>query len=103
MTKIELFREIYSLYEKGSRWLESIPNDIRDGYFDNTYVNCLNKEINLLMSKIYTESEIEDIEWFLYEWNDSHDLCATLNGVTYTFKDIDDYIEFLIKCGWEKH
>jgi len=101
MSKLELFREIYRLHQTKDEWIESVPSDIRDSYFENTYVECLQRQIDLLINEVFDKEEREDIEWFLYEWNDGHHLEAILNGVTYTFKNIDDYIEFLIKCGWE--
>ena len=101
MSKLELFREIYRLHQLKTEWIESVPSDIRDSYFENTYVECLQKQIDLLMNEVFSKEEREDIDWFLYEWDDNHDLEVILNGVTYTIKNIDNYIEFLIKCGWE--
>lgn len=102
MSKLKLFEEIYQLHESREKWIKSVPSDIRDSYFDNTYVNSLQKQIDLLMDTVFTASEKFEIEWFLYEWYCNRMLNAVdQNGSQHSLGGIDDYIEFLTNEGWD--
>jgi hypothetical protein len=101
MSKIELFRKIYDNHCKTEKWIDSIPSDIRTAFYDNTYIETLQQQSDMLIKQIFSEEEIGDMEWFLYEWANGGDRIWRINGQEFGFENIDDYIEMLVEHrGW---
>jgi hypothetical protein len=102
MHKLDIFREIYRLRREGDEWLDKIPKEVSSVFFENPYVDSLYRINDLLTKKVFTESEIEDMDWFLVDWFFSQDLAAVLNGKEVAIHSIDDYINLLINEGnWD--
>lgn len=102
MHKLDIFREIYRLRREGDAWLDKIPVEISAAFFDNPYADSLCKTIDLLTREVFTEPEIEDMDWFLVDWFFSQDLAAVLNGNEVAIHSIDDYINLLMNEGnWD--
>lgn len=72
MTKTELVKQIYKLYEQGRDHLKftSVEEQL---IIDNIYVETLEKTIDLLMQQLFTEAEREIIDLFLFELRDASD------------------------------
>lgn len=105
MHKLDIFREIFRLHQEGDAWLDKIPEEVCTAFFYNPYVESLCKTIDLLTAKIFTESEIEDMDWFLSEWFFSQGLKSdslVLNDKEAPINSIDDYINLLVSEGkWD--
>lgn len=102
MTKIELFRKIYGDHCKTEQWIDSIPSDIRDAFYDNVYTETLQSQNDMLIKQIFSEDEIGEMEWFLYEWNNRSDMIWRINDQEIGFENIDDYIKMLVEHrGWK--
>jgi len=102
MTKIKLFRKIYENHCKTEQWIDSIPSDIRTAFYDNLYIETLHGQNDMLIKQIFSEDEIIDMEWFLYEWSNRSDMTWRINGQEKGFENIDDYIEMLVEHrGWK--
>lgn len=97
MKKTEIFKLMYTHYSVGSDFIDKIPTDISDSYFDNPYCNSLWKMIDILSEELFTYEEQQWIDWFLFEWHDNRDLYVTFDDVDYTFDTIDEFIDILIK------
>lgn len=103
MTKIDIFRKLYENHKESKNWLDLIPSDISLAFFDNTYVSILQDQSNMLLKHIFTESELADIEWFLYEWSNDSELYVYVGRYKHRFSSVEYYIDFLIKHrGWKE-
>jgi hypothetical protein len=77
-------------------YLNSIPADIADAFFDNEYVNEYDKMVNTLVSSLMTSEQEDWFFYFLYEWSPGHEICVDTN--TYTPDNVSEVLEFL----WEE-
>ena len=83
---------------EGDQFLNQIPRQIRDGYFDNPYVEALNKQVDLLLRTwLNSDTLLEEISWFLYDWNVERDLNEIIMaaGKKYTINSVDDFLNYL--------
>ena len=95
MTKIDLLRKYLQLHEDGSLWLDSVPPEIRTGFFDNPYCYALASSIEMMLPSIFSSGLVELISWYLYE--KGSDGVIEDNGKKYTISTIDDIIDFAIQ------
>lgn len=59
-----------SLYDKtraNELYIQSIPRDIRDGVFDNEYVNNLQLQLEFALKIFLPDSLLDDLYTLLYE------------------------------------
>lgn len=102
MNKIEIFKIIYEHHKFGEEFLDSIPWQIRDGYFDNPYVESINAIKNHLLREVFTVDELFVIEWFLYDMMCRGGTVYSPDGEQFEIASFDEYIEYLKKYeGWE--
>lgn len=95
MSKLELFRKIVAEHERASKWIDSIPPEIRNAYFDNPYVGAFANISDMLMAAVFTADELVAVEWWLYEWNANNDLYISLNDMKFKFETLDGYCAYL--------
>ena len=101
INKIELARKIMHRMAMGIEWATSVPADL-DDFFDNPYVESLMDVLEEFKELVFTESEIEAINWFCYTWASTKEPLS-FQGEMYTFKDANEYVKFLIeKEGWTR-
>jgi len=94
MSKEQLFREIYKLYQEAEEYLNKLPDDIRySGYiFDNGCINPLMIMKDRLMEAAFGE-HYQSVEWFLYEWQPGYEV--GVDGVETKIHNIDEYIAWM--------
>ena len=98
MTKIELFRDIYKNHVRSQNWLDEVPREINQAFFDNPYVDNLNNTQTLLIRQCFGQWA-EAIEWFLYEWSPGMVCSPGPDLGDFLIYSIDQYIMYLQK--WE--
>lgn len=92
MKKSDVFRKIVKLNKESTEFLDSIPVEINEAFFDNPHSNAIGM-INDLLIKAYFQEHAESIFWFLYEWKPFAEV--EYCGVTEKIKDIDHYIDWM--------
>ena len=92
-----LIKELLKYNEMGEKWLESIPQDIRQSFYDNNYTEMLYLQKECLM-RFAVKDLFEDVYWFLYEWKPGYQIINP-NGKEYIINDVDDYIKYLSDEG----
>lgn len=102
MNKSELVKKLYETYDKGEQWLQEIPNEINEAFFDNPAIESQAEMIQILMGYILTEDERAAVGWFFHEWYYNRKLSIHLNDEEFKFLCIDDYLSYLQSHeGWE--
>jgi len=76
--------------EDADRWLDSVPGEINDAFFDNPYINAYQAMLHLFLAKCGAE-----IEWFFYEWSTDPALSLIDSGKEFTLDSIDEVVEYL--------
>lgn len=102
--QLKIFLEKYKEYERiGDEFMNKIPRQIRDGYFDNPYVESLSKQVDLILRTwLNSKSLIEEIEWFLYDWDVDKGLneITTGQGKMFVIVTVDDFLDYLEYQGY---
>lgn len=99
MNKYDLLNSYLSIYQSASTWIDSIPSDIRDGFFDNTLVNGLHKQISLLLEYVYTEAELFDIDLY----TEAFELSGRINGEPFYIRSKEEFLDFMqTNYEWEQ-
>lgn len=93
----QLLEKIKELEEKQGAFIDSIPSEINNVFFDNTYTNSLQEQISLLLGFAFGELK-EDVTYFLYE-NYPQKVYVKVGDVEqeYVLNSVDDYINYLIE------
>ena len=94
MNKEAIFRKLYENNVKRWNYINKLPIDISDAFFDNEYVNLLGNDNDILLSYVFGDHK-ESIEWFLYEWDPDTINEVGFNGVTEKIENIDQYIDWM--------
>jgi hypothetical protein len=68
-SKKDLIAYIYDQYVESEKWIESVPSEIRDVFFDNSLLRSRGRMILALEQYIFTEEEREWMDWLVFEWN----------------------------------
>jgi hypothetical protein len=99
-----LIEQIVYENKLGSEWIQSIPSDIRDSFFDNVLVQSQSKVNDLLLRALFNGALIEEVNWFLYEWSEtSNEVYRTItnqHGRKYIINNVEDFCNFLIDEGY---
>lgn len=102
--KYSEFVEIVTILDKEKQirdaWLCSVPRDINEAFFDNTYVNSLYKENTFLKEKLIPHELQFDVDWFLYEVDREYGSTAIQNNKPCNIKTLEDFLE-LIKTTFD--
>lgn len=94
---IDVVRKIRNLNKRQEEYLDKIPSDIRDAFFDNSYVNDMSMKNDILMLALFGDIVVEDVFWFLYEYKEgSAGPHVSLDSEdTLTFNTDEDYYKYL--------
>jgi hypothetical protein len=95
MNKIELFKFLNTEYRLRDQYIDTVPKELQEAVFDNTYINSALLCIDRLIESVYGEHS-EAIFWFLHEWKPG--FCICIGHIEYTINNIDDYIDFMKSC-----
>lgn len=99
LSKRFLIEYMYEQYKESEYWLSSIPKDIADAFFDNTYVKCRGR-INLaLLQYVFTEEELDWVDWLVLEWDYNPNLTISVDNVTYMFKTFEEGLNMIFELG----
>lgn len=96
-SKIELVKFLKDSVVASNEYIESIPRDIRSGFFDNEYCNTQDKMCDELV-RAHFKDMATDIFWFLYEFEAGKTEgphITTADSVEWTFNSNDDYYKYL--------
>lgn len=97
LSRVELIRKLYELHLEQEEWIDSLPTDIRDAFFDNAYTNAQGLMVDAL-GKYALGDAYEDVMWFLYEFvpgtNQTIEVTKGNGAITYTINSIDDYLSY---------
>jgi hypothetical protein len=97
MKKWKIVEKLLDDQERIKEWIDSIPSDIREAFFDNPVVNTLGESNDMLLRSFFHEYEYNEINWLLHEWLNNRNLTASMDGVEYKMKTICDAVEFYKK------
>lgn len=92
---LEKYREFDT---EGEQFLNQIPRQIREAYFDNPYVEALNKQVDLLLQTwLNFDILLQEIGWFLCDWDVKKGLNEIImaDGKKYTINSVDDFLNYL--------
>jgi len=92
MNREKIFRKLYAEQLRRDKWLDNVPSDINDVFFNNEYVDSLYSVNSLLMDEVFDEYA-ESVSWFLYEWKPGYEV--EVDGKTTKINNIDDYIDWM--------
>jgi hypothetical protein len=85
---------------KGDQWLDSVPGEVNSVFFDNPYVDSLQRSNTLLLQSLFEDTLLQEVEWFLYEWE--ADKPVEFRTITYpdgsavVIDTVDDFVNYLI-------
>ena len=94
---IDVVKRLKTDEEEMSKYLDSIPSDIRDGFFDNFYANAQVLQRDYLVDVLFGVMA-EDVQWFLYEFiagKSPGPHCVLPDGTEFTYNTNEDYYEYL--------
>ena len=89
----EQFGELLRLRIKASAWIDTLPREVREAFFDNPHTHMLEKMIDVFVNAC----DDYDFDWFLNEWTTSPDLALIDDDVEFTLDTIEDVVLFLKK------
>ena len=91
-----LLNKMNAMEKKQEEWIDSLPGQLRESFFDNDYVNSLRMQIDALIAVVF-ENWTEDVGYFLYE-NAPHEI-TTDKGV-YHINTVKEYVDYLVAEGF---
>jgi hypothetical protein len=97
MKKWEIVEKFLYDQERMNEWVDSMPDGIRQAFFDNLAVSTLSYHRYILLGKLFNEYELKEIDWLLHEWLNNRDLAAVNDGIEYKMETIGDALEFYKK------
>ncbi len=97
MKKWKIVEKLLYDQERMNEWIDSIPSEIREAFFDNLIVNTLSDNRELLLRSLFGEYEYSEIDWLLHEWLNNRELVAVMDNVEYKVETIGDAVEFYKK------
>ena len=95
MNKIQIFRKLYENSQARDGYLERTPSDLRQFIFDNEYSNNLQSERDMLIRAVFGD-QADSVEWFLYDWRPG--AVCSFGGEAVAIQNIDQYIDYIVRC-----
>ncbi len=94
----ELLQQMLDLEQKQTKWIDSVPMEIRDPFFDNTYTSGLRTQIDHLVDFVF-DHWAEDVGYFLYE-SAPHKI--TTQKKEYVINTVEEYVDYMVNEGFLK-
>ena len=95
---VSLLKSLYEMELKKEEWISKLPSDISDAFFDNPYVNGMQRQLDEMINAhfgIHSDS----VDWLLYEWREG--LEVSIDGKRFKINAPEDYYKYLIENeGW---
>lgn len=96
MTKTELLKQLRELQKVEDAYIDSLPQDICAAFYDNGYVNSIQKQNQLLIEEAFGD-ECELVYWFMWEWKEGYSIKD--QDVEFVFNtEAEFYIYFEALC-----
>ena len=91
----------YEFNEKSTKYIDSIPSDLRESVYNNEYINNTSSIFDIIAKKYFGDL-YEDICWFIYECNDRIKAWqyqdsppnVTIHGREYWINDLQSYLHY---------
>ena len=99
-SKEYLLRKMVDHKDARDKYIEQLPSDIQAAFFDNGYVDALNKTVKLLIHECFGD-DAESVVWFLYKWRPGDTIAVQRVLHQIWLRTIDDYIQFMKDYGLE--
>lgn len=100
--KLEKFKEIlsriHSYTNEGKVWMDSVPLEISPVFYDNPYTESLSRISNILLETIFEPDLLEEMNWFLYEWDSTETeemKTITTPAGKFVINSLDDFCAYL--------
>lgn len=87
----EQFGELLRLRIKASAWIDTLPREVREAFFDNPHTDALHRMIDVFVNSC----QDYDFDWLLNEWSTNPDLELIEDDVEVTLDTIEDVVEYL--------
>jgi hypothetical protein len=87
-----LLLKLIKLQKEEHEWIESLNDEIRSVFYENTYVNKILLEHDHIL-KFALGALYEDVYWFLYEWKPGYNIQS--GDINYVINDFADYMRYL--------
>ena len=97
----EIFKMLITERDKRDEFLNQLPSSISAAFFDNEMVNSLHKTIDKLCEKLFTPNLLQDVEYFLYDYEFGWKF--SVNYKEYAFKTIDDILAYFKEEYFTEH
>ena len=103
MTKRDLIVLAIDQARVAEAWIDTLPVDIRDAYFDNTFTNAYGKVMDAALKLALGVDLYEDVMWWIYDAKsqvekDGQTVIEIERGVAsvrYCLRCNQDYMEYL--------
>lgn len=101
----QLLTTLKQLDKVGSAWLDTVPADINSVFYDNAYVDALQRAKDTALQAVFRSPGANDeISWFLYEWDANKDVSLRtityVDGTTDIINTVQEFAVYLHKCGY---
>ena len=96
----QILSKLKDLDQGGNQWLSSVPREIDAAFFDNPFVDSLNRQNELLLQAVFGELYSE-VEWFLYEFDPKakeslRTITMADTGQKFVITDVDSFVQYLV-------
>lgn len=85
-----LVSEMYKINKTGTEWINKLPIEINDVFFDNPYTVSMGRICDMLITEHFGEYS-EDVFWLLYEFEEGKEYSLEINGKQHTISTLEDY------------
>ena len=93
--KENLIRHLHESEVKREEYINSIPVDLRDSIFDNTYSDSIAKDLQLAVAMAIGKELMVEFEWFMWDMPKSGGDIRYPDGHVIKITDIDSFIKHL--------
>ena len=80
-------------YQVRQEWIDKIPKDIVQAFFENEYVDSLDRERSIYFEEALGSDLKEELEWYLYECKFGDRI--TKGNITWTINSREDFYSFI--------
>lgn len=88
----EIFKMLIEERDNRNKFLDKLPTSINSAFFDNEMVESLHRTIDKLCVKLFTPNLLQDVEYFLYDYEFGWHFCV--NSKEYQFYSTDDILAY---------
>ena len=98
MISVDTFKEVLETNldckEKNIKYIDSIPRDIGDAFFDNEYVTNIGTALDVTLESLLGVDLYNEYAWFMWDWKPGY--IIEINEHKYIINNIDDFMAYLV-------